>query len=160
WARGLPLLAKGSDTTLASLASKDQEVGNDAEAQADMGELWFQRAAKETSPGYKERARERARYWFWKALPRLADASRDRVETRLKLTAGNFSARPGLVMEVFKDDNLNKKVKGRIDYQPNFNWGMSPPDPAVSGDDFSIRWKGWLMAPEPGEWMLTMHTEG
>src|SRR5262249_270616 len=99
-------------------------------------------------------------FWFWKAFPRLADASRDKVENRLKMTVGNATLRPGLVQEMFKDDNLGKKLKGRLEYQVELNWGANPPDPGLAGDDFSLRWQGYIQTPDPGEWTLFFVPDG
>jgi PA14 domain-containing protein len=61
----------------------------------------------------------------------------------------------------FADGNLTpeKKVKGRIDYQVDFNWGFGSPDPEVPVDNFSVRWQGYLHAPRPGRYTLVVHPD-
>jgi hypothetical protein len=65
------------------------------------------------------------------------------------------------VAELFADGNLTpeKKVKGRIDYQVDYNWGFGSPDPAVPADNFSVRWQGYLHAPRPGHYTLVVHPD-
>jgi PA14 domain len=77
----------------------------------------------------------------------------------MKLVRGNFEARPGLVTELYNDGGLKHKVKTRIDYQVNFNWGLGAPDIGLPVDNFSIRWRGWLVPPRAGKYTLVIHAD-
>ncbi|HXG60367.1 MAG TPA: bifunctional serine/threonine-protein kinase/formylglycine-generating enzyme family protein [Planctomycetota bacterium] len=70
WARGLPMMAKGSDAALKALAERELANPADAEEQAALGRAWKTQAEKET-PTYKAAARERAREWLERAIPGL-----------------------------------------------------------------------------------------
>ncbi len=82
WKRGLPMLVKGSEPALKTLA--EQELGNptDASAQAALGEAWAAQADKET-PTYKARARGRAAEWLGRAIPGLTGLARVSAERKL-----------------------------------------------------------------------------
>jgi formylglycine-generating enzyme required for sulfatase activity len=99
WQRGLPMMAKGSDPALKSLA--ELELGNpsDAAAQAALGEAWAGQADKETST-YKARARERAAEWFSRALPGLAGAAKAAVEKKLSSLGPKTTSRVRLTLDL------------------------------------------------------------
>jgi beta-glucosidase len=42
----------------------------------------------------------------------------------------------------------------RTDEKIEFDWGDGSPDPAVPADDFSVRWTGYLTAPETGDYQI------
>jgi beta-glucosidase len=42
----------------------------------------------------------------------------------------------------------------RAEPQVDFNWGPASPAPGVPADNFSVRWTGWLRAPESGKYLL------
>ncbi len=67
--------------------------------------------------------------------------------------------RHGLVGEYFADRTLTRKVFERVDPQIQFDFDESPPDPPMPKDYFSIRWTGWLVAPEPGNYQLSTLTD-
>ncbi len=48
----------------------------------------------------------------------------------------------GLRAEYFNGTNLTDKVLERIDPQIHFNWGERPPSPNISGQNYSVRWRG------------------
>ncbi len=83
--RSLPLLAKGRDAALGSLASLELAPPKDAVAQAQLGDSWFERAAKEPSVYLKPRMEERAAYWYRLALPGLKGLAKVQAESQLKV---------------------------------------------------------------------------
>jgi len=82
WKRGLPMLAKGSDSAFKSLA--EQELLNSAEPalQAALGEAWAAQAEKET-PTYKARARSRSAEWLGRAILGLSGLAKVAAERKL-----------------------------------------------------------------------------
>ncbi len=56
-------------------------------------------------------------------------------------------------LDVFKPENL--KVV-RLDPVVNFGWGGGQPDPEVRADQFGVRWRGQIMAPETGEYTFSI----
>jgi hypothetical protein len=158
WDAGLPLLAAGSDAGLADLARADLRKPLAPGAQLEVGDRWWDRAEGETGQAQAQ-LRARARFWYRQALPNLTAADRGKVENRLKLVIDGWEGKPGLVAELFADGSLKKKVKGRLDYQVHFDWGLGSPDPAVPVDNFSVRWQGYLHAPRPGRYTLVVDAD-
>lgn len=61
----------------------------------------------------------------------------------------------GLIAEYFGDDSFLTSLKTRIDDQVNFIWGRLSPAVGVPTDNFSVRWKGYIKAPQEGNYQLT-----
>jgi hypothetical protein len=74
-----------------------------------------------------------------------------------KLSVEGFSA------AYFNDINWNISVLERNDSTIDFAWGDKAPDsqepPAVSADNFSVRWKAYIAAPASGEYTLMVEVE-
>ena len=51
----------------------------------------------------------------------------------------------GLLGEYFNNPSQTNRVLARTDAQVNFAWGGGAPDPAVSSNNFSARWSGWMV---------------
>ena len=79
WDKGLPMLAKGSDEELKTLAEKDIAGADSANKRVKLGDDWW-RVSK-----------ERARYWYKQALPGLTGLQRDRVEKRVEEARPNVA---------------------------------------------------------------------
>jgi hypothetical protein len=73
WETGLPMLAKGSDERLKALAAMDIAGAASASGQADLGDAWWNNGT-----------RQRAAYWYAKALPGLDGVKKEWVEKRLE----------------------------------------------------------------------------
>jgi formylglycine-generating enzyme required for sulfatase activity len=71
WAKGLPLLAKGSDAALKAAAAADLANPTEAAAQFALANQWWE-AAKGTAAA-ADSLRDRAGTWYEKALPGLTD---------------------------------------------------------------------------------------
>lgn len=54
----------------------------------------------------------------------------------------------GLLGTYYNDDEFMLPGLYAIDSRLDFNWGKFPPKPEVIPLGFSIRWHGWIMAPE------------
>jgi len=71
WERGVPMLALGSDSALKSVALMDLRGAESAEAQAAIGDAWWDLA--ETKHGEeRDTLRLRAAFWYRQAVPKLA----------------------------------------------------------------------------------------
>jgi hypothetical protein len=63
--------------------------------------------------------------------------------------APTFSqAQQGFQAEYFNGRNFDQKVLTRTDAQIHFVWNNVPPVPGLDPHVYSIRWKGFLTAPE------------
>jgi len=69
WDAGLPLLAKGNNAALADLAMKELAKPEEAAAQLEIADLWYELAEKEKNALLKRRGQSRARTWYEKAVP-------------------------------------------------------------------------------------------
>lgn len=65
----------------------------------------------------------------------------------------------GLWGEYFIDDRLSLLGITRIDPTINLLWGDGTPDPAIPRDHFSVRWTGWIEAPEKGTYTFTVRVD-
>lgn len=81
WDEGLPLLAKGSDSHLRDLAEKDLESPPSASAMSDLADRYWDMPDTKDAP--QRRARQRAAYWYAKALPNLSEEKKSRAEQRI-----------------------------------------------------------------------------
>lgn len=158
WDRGLARLAGGSDEALAELARKDLSKPTELAKQLEVAQGWWELADKETGQA-KTALLRRAKVWYRQALPRLSGLEKGKVEDRLKLFVGAKPFKPGLVTELFADNELGKKVKARIDYTVDYNWGTGSPDEDVPADNFSVRWRGYLVALQYGVYTLTFQVD-
>ena len=86
WARGLPLLAKGSDATLKALAEAELARGGDVSNPSEMvklADLWLQ-GASVVDASRRADVLRRAAYWYQAALPGLAGFTKTRSRWRLE----------------------------------------------------------------------------
>ena len=83
WARGVPMLALGSDADLQALAAKDLKGAGSAEEQAALGDAWWALAEKKEGQE-SESLKVHAGSWYQQAEPNLpAGLARVKVEKRL-----------------------------------------------------------------------------
>lgn len=96
WPVGLPLLAKGSEPGLQTLAQKEMADPTDPAEQAAVGDGWWELAEKEKEPAAKDSLREHALHWYSKALEKLTGLQKAKLEKRLaehmaqKLSRGSW----------------------------------------------------------------------
>jgi hypothetical protein len=156
----LPFLAAVNDAELASQALRDVQGAQDAVGQAELGDGWWSLAQHPKFADLRDQLLNRARYWYVRALPSVPEGTRKlEIEDRAKLIVGDLELRPGLVAELFDGDHMERRRARRIDYTLNVNWGDKPPHPNVRADHFSIRWAGWLKAPQPGKVILRLFVD-
>lgn len=82
WGQGLPLLAKGADATLSSLAQKDLGNPSDIPGEMAVGDGWWDLSEKEPSPA-KERLKERAGLWYANLAEKVTGLNKSKVDKRL-----------------------------------------------------------------------------
>ncbi len=82
WAAGLPKLAAGSDESLRTAAAKDLAAPTDADAQAAVGDGWWDLAQDEAGPG-QAHLYSRAAWWYEKALAQATGLLKTKLEKRL-----------------------------------------------------------------------------
>lgn len=154
WDAGRPLLAKGSDADLKRLAERELQPPAEATEQVKLGDAWVAAARDEAlAPYYKMRGRQ----WYTTALVRLGGLSRlDTQEKLVKLLGGH-----GLNAEYFLGPDFKNSMPHRsVDEQVNFAWASVPADD-VPPTPFSVRWTGYLVAPQGGQYVLTVeHNAG
>lgn len=79
---GLPLLAKGSDAALKSLAAADLTNPTTPSARKQAGDAWWDQSAKEHPPAAAA-CKARAAYWYRLAEPQLEGLERMLIQKRL-----------------------------------------------------------------------------
>jgi hypothetical protein len=84
WDEGLPLLAKGSDKTLADLAAADLARPEDALAQMQLADRWWNRPDSKETP--QKSSHLRAAWWYEKAIPQLKDQQKILAQQRIAET--------------------------------------------------------------------------
>jgi beta-glucosidase len=66
------------------------------------------------------------------------------------------SAEEGLRGEYFNNLTFaGKPAVTRVDPEIDFDWDGDTPDPAVSRDQFTVRWTGYITAPGPGTYVFS-----
>ena len=83
WERGLPILASSAKPPLNALAEKDQGRPEEAAAQIETGDGWWDLAEKEKAPIRKARLQERAKYWYETAFSSATGLGKTKIEKRL-----------------------------------------------------------------------------
>jgi beta-glucosidase len=64
----------------------------------------------------------------------------------------------GMKGEYFANNDFDgKPVATRIDKQIDFDWNSASPATGIPSDHFAVRWTGTILAPEAGDYALTMH---
>lgn len=82
WATGLPLLAKGSDPALASLAVEELRRPKDSQQFLQLADGWWN-AAEKLAPTERGAYRRRAAHWYEQARPGLSGLAKTLAEKRI-----------------------------------------------------------------------------
>ena len=82
WKSGLPMLAKGDDAALTTLAEQDLAEPNASAAKVKVGDGWWALAEGQTGAA-KKNLQQRAGYWYEQALPELSGLTKTKIEKRL-----------------------------------------------------------------------------
>ena len=73
---------------------------------------------------------------------------------------GGNAGEQGLRGEYFANQNLEgAPALVRIDNQVDFQWGDAVPDPAIPAEHFSARWTGSIVAPESGDYQISVTSD-
>ncbi len=172
WDAGLPHLLAGAKPPLKTAAEKEVLKPQDAAAQVDVADLWWDVAQKEKSPWRRERILARAKHWLDLAAPsanglvkvrvqkrlddleglqpgfvnllKLIDPAKDGVEGSWKLDNGKLVAGPG------------KFVRLEIPYQPPAEYDFRVVFSRIDGANnvsqiLSRQGKGFLWIMELGQ---------
>ncbi len=101
---------------------------------------------------------------LWTGLPDLSggpeevkpapDSSDPKSETRTAIPDN------GLIAEYFSDQELQHSAGRGYDANIEHQWFLGLPAPGVPADHFSIRWSGWIKAPEAGAYRMTLRGDG
>jgi beta-glucosidase len=71
------------------------------------------------------------------------------------LRTGGADSQPGLKAEFFDNPNFQgEPATTRVDPQVNFDWRGISPAPGLSGQNYTVRWTGELVAPADGDYLL------
>lgn len=92
WSRGLPLLAKGSDTELSRLAVAEVNVGKTADAVTALGDAWWGWADRERGAS-KSAGLAHAADLYATVVPKLQGLDRTRLEKRIKQAQSESTGR-------------------------------------------------------------------
>jgi len=94
WAKGLPMLAKGSDARLVEIADREAADPKDPKAMIETADLWWGWGEKAPARD-KPAAQERALKWYEEALPKLNIIDKARAEKRIQAVNDAAIARAG-----------------------------------------------------------------
>jgi len=83
WARGLPLLAKGSDAAVAAVAQKELSAPTSAAGQVEVADGWWELGDKARSTITKRKLLQRARHWYELAAAGATGLTRAHIDKRL-----------------------------------------------------------------------------
>ena len=76
-------------------------------------------------------------------------------------TKFGYLRQKGLFAQYFSDTSLGNLKLSRIDHEINFDWGSGSPDPLMSADNFSVRWKGLIKPLSTGTYtFFTVSDDG
>ena len=66
----------------------------------------------------------------------------------------------GLKGDYFASKDFTAPKASQLDSEIQFDWGVSPPVPAVGAGPFGVRWTGQVLAPEHGTYRFSTRTGG
>ena len=82
WQAGLPMLAKGSDETLADLAKREANRQVDADEMLALGDAWWE-YSDDLNEVLAKQVRLHAAHWYQRGLPKFEGLQRAKVEKRI-----------------------------------------------------------------------------
>ena len=112
WAKGVPMLALGSDSTLKNLAAKELQDVQDVNAQVALGDGWWQLAEREGGKA-KTHLREHAADYYERALPGLTGLRKQKI-AKLEDAAADVSPFAKGYVDILPHVDLEKdRVSGQ-----------------------------------------------
>ena len=84
WDKGIAMLARASDPALKAAASKELQSPSDAQAQAAVGDDWWDLARADEHAAAKKSLQLRAAYWYRQAADGLKGLTKLKIEKRLR----------------------------------------------------------------------------
>ncbi|MDB5354680.1 MAG: signaling protein [Phycisphaerales bacterium] len=158
--QAMPLLATGSDAALKALAEREIAVPATAADQLTLADAWAAAARVSAAGPIKEGMQRRALHWYDTASPDLPGLSRVAAQKKaLDLRANNL--KHGLLGEYYRGREFGFRALTRVDPRIEFNWRGLPPDDGMPGEEFSVRWTGWIKGGIAGQYKLVaIHDDG
>ncbi|MDB5356077.1 MAG: hypothetical protein JWN24_2530 [Phycisphaerales bacterium] len=83
WEKGLPLLAKGGDAAMKSLAERETSPPKDPNDQATLADAWYDASLHERNKPMQSAMKARAAKWYSAAAPNLSSLQKVRAEKRI-----------------------------------------------------------------------------
>ena len=154
WRDGSSRLEKSSDATLAELARLERAAEQDPSQRAPLAEAWL--AAADGAGALKHDYQLEANFWHLQTLANPGAAAAPPAAGPFAAIQGVSLARvaPGLAAALFNGGDFQQEVLQRVDGRIHRNFGFGSPDAKLGGDNFSIRWNGWLKPPLAGKYVL------
>jgi len=145
WARGLPLLAKGSDAPVAALAKKETPPPTDVAEQAALADGWREAGEKRTG-AIKNRFLTRALHWYEKAQPGLTGLGRLKLDAQMegiyKALGDKDSIKKGLVFWVEPGKEPLEPYRDHVSGSRAQNYGATVADSGARALSFAGRGPG------------------
>jgi tRNA A-37 threonylcarbamoyl transferase component Bud32 len=142
WLRGLPLLAKGSDASLAALAKRELPPPTEAVEQVALGDGWREAGEKKIGT-LKTRFLTRALHWYEKAHAGLTGLGRlkldAQIESLYKSLGGQDTIRKGLVFWVEPGKDPLEPYREHISGSRPQNYGATVADSGARALSFAGR---------------------
>jgi len=66
---------------------------------------------------------------------------------------------PGLICELFSDHGFRNRIGVRIDPAVDMHFGDGPVDLDGPSDNFAVRWSGWLLVPQDGQYTIKLDVD-
>lgn len=163
WSRGLPLLSRSQDERLAKIAQLEAGAGKDPRQRAALADAWLATALAQSAT-LRTECELQAKYWYERGLPSEA-LTVDRLTAKAALEKQSATSisparlASGLDMAIFDGADFQQFRSRRVDRQICANFGFGSPDPSVPGDNFSVRWTGWIRPPAAGKYVVRANAD-
>jgi hypothetical protein len=156
YARGLPLLSRGSDPFLQELAIKDLSDPAGPVVRLALGDSWWNGAVQSKNTRLWPRFRERASYWYAKAWPSLQGLDKERLRTKIRATLRPSDSQVIQIPEGWHDTPGSSNSKGcgldqAISHSGKYSFKLIPeshyrlgPFPAKKGQKITI--SAWMFS--------------
>jgi WD40 repeat protein len=151
WPTGLPLLAKGSDAILKSVAEQDLANPSVAIEQMKLADRWWDLAGGE-SGAWKACLQKRACEWYRRALPILTGLNKAKAEKRIAEVApeDNLASKPAASVSGSENKTLGeRRVENALKNKATPNAGDR------KADDGPLR-KGSVVIQAPNQQVMTV----